>query len=124
MLGVNGIIQTMNFADNGRHLADQEYNICMRQEEGMCSIAYEPCHENAFRISPNTEEGTGGAGDGGDTIGDPGSGDGDPSESRNMEICNDKIVLPCDSDDLILVSATYSTNTFIISEIYVCDLER
>jgi len=24
----------MNFADNGRHLADQDYTICMRQEEG------------------------------------------------------------------------------------------
>jgi hypothetical protein len=31
---VSGIIQTMNFADNGRHLADQDYTICMRQEEG------------------------------------------------------------------------------------------
>lgn len=90
----------MNFADNGRHLADQDYNICMRQEEGMCSIAYEPCHENAFRINPNTEsEGTGG-----DITVDSGSGDGGLGESRNMEICNDKIVLPCDSDDLILVS--------------------
>jgi len=24
----------MNFAVNGRHLADQDYTICMRQEEG------------------------------------------------------------------------------------------
>jgi hypothetical protein len=31
---IAGIIQTMNFADNGRHLADQDYTICMRQEEG------------------------------------------------------------------------------------------
>jgi outer membrane receptor for Fe3+-dicitrate len=31
---VSGIIQTMNFADNGRHLAEQDYTICMRQEEG------------------------------------------------------------------------------------------
>lgn len=36
--GVKGVVQTMNFADNGRHLADQEYTICMRQEEGMCTI--------------------------------------------------------------------------------------
>ena len=45
----------MNFADNGRHLAEQDYNICIRQEKDMCSIAYEPCHDNAFRIAPNTE---------------------------------------------------------------------
>lgn len=96
----------MNFADNGRHLADQDYNICMRQEEGMCSIAYEPCHESAFRINPNTES-EGGGGDT-DAIGEAGSGDGDFGESRNMEICNDKIVLPCDSDDLILVSVICS----------------
>ncbi|PSN34467.1 hypothetical protein C0J52_07567 [Blattella germanica] len=51
--GQHGIIQTMNFAINGRHLADQDYNICMRQEEGMCSIAYEPCDENSFRIGPS-----------------------------------------------------------------------
>jgi hypothetical protein len=24
----------MNFADNGRHLAEQDYAICVRQEEG------------------------------------------------------------------------------------------
>ncbi|KAJ8915019.1 hypothetical protein NQ315_015994, partial [Exocentrus adspersus] len=97
--GGTGIIQTMNFADNGRHLANQDYNICMRQEEGMCSIAYEPCHDNAFRISPNTEDGSSGA----DTEDqDLGSGDGDPSQGRDMEICRDKVVLPCDSDDLIL----------------------
>lgn len=38
--GIKGVVQTMNFADNGRHLADQEYTICMRQEEGMCTIGY------------------------------------------------------------------------------------
>lgn len=48
--GSRGIIQTLNFAENGRRLADQDYNICTRQELGMCSISYEPCHENAFRI--------------------------------------------------------------------------
>lgn len=29
-----GVIQTMNFAENGRHLANQDYTICMRQEQG------------------------------------------------------------------------------------------
>ncbi|ENN71136.1 hypothetical protein YQE_12067, partial [Dendroctonus ponderosae] len=83
--GPDGTIQTMNFADNGRHLANQDYNICIRQEEGMCSIAYEPCHENAFRIAPNSL----------------GSGDEEVDTiSRALKMCNDKIVLPCDSEDL------------------------
>lgn len=82
----------MNFADNGRHLANQDYNICIRQEEGKCSISYEPCHENAFRISPNTDNA--GLDD------DIGSGDG---EGRQMQVCNDRITLPCDSEELIMV---------------------
>ena len=52
-----GTIQTMNFAVNGRHLADQDYTICMRQEEKMCSIAYEPCDENSFKIGPPVSSG-------------------------------------------------------------------
>jgi hypothetical protein len=28
-----GVVQTMNFGDNGRHLADQDYNICIKQGE-------------------------------------------------------------------------------------------
>lgn len=31
--GLTGTVQTMNFAINGRHLADQDYVICMRQEQ-------------------------------------------------------------------------------------------
>ncbi|KAJ6649030.1 hypothetical protein Bhyg_04262, partial [Pseudolycoriella hygida] len=46
----SGIIQTFNFAENGRHLANQNYRSCIRQETGMCSIAYEPCTEQSFRI--------------------------------------------------------------------------
>lgn len=66
-----GIIRTMNFADNGRRLADQEYTICTRQEAGMCSIVYEPCDENSFRIGQGIQnqttnifddEGSGGGG--------------------------------------------------------------
>lgn len=86
----------MNFGDNGRHLADQDYSICMRQEVGMCSIAYEPCHENAFRISPNNDNGL-----------DPeelGSGNAiDAIQGRENEICGDKIIIPCESDDFIMV---------------------
>lgn len=42
--------QTFNFAENGRHLSNQNYRACIRQETGMCSIAYEPCNEQSFRI--------------------------------------------------------------------------
>ncbi|XP_037925274.1 uncharacterized protein LOC119660700 isoform X2 [Hermetia illucens] len=48
--GLQGIIQTFNFADNGRHLANQNYKACIRQERDMCSITYEPCDEESFRI--------------------------------------------------------------------------
>ncbi|XP_066139864.1 uncharacterized protein [Euwallacea fornicatus] len=95
--GSSGVVQTFNFADNGRHLADQDYNICIRQEEGFCSIAYEPCYENAFRIAPNNIGGVD------FNVAEEGSGDDDlDAVSRNIGLCNDKIVLPCDSDDLLM----------------------
>lgn len=31
--GLTGTVQTMNFAINGRHLANQDYVICIRQEQ-------------------------------------------------------------------------------------------
>uniref|UniRef100_A0A0K8VDH5 CUB domain-containing protein n=1 Tax=Bactrocera latifrons TaxID=174628 RepID=A0A0K8VDH5_BACLA len=52
--GTEGIIQTFNFAENGRHLANQNYRICMRQEQYMCSIMYQPCDEQSFRIGPGS----------------------------------------------------------------------
>lgn len=45
--------QTFNFAENGRHLSNQKYKSCIRQESKMCSITYEPCNEYSFRIGPN-----------------------------------------------------------------------
>ncbi|KAL5279938.1 hypothetical protein ACFFRR_004140 [Megaselia abdita] len=48
--GMEGVVQTFNFADNGRHLANQNYRICIRQETGMCSIVYQPCDERSFAI--------------------------------------------------------------------------
>lgn len=47
------IFKTFNFAENGRHLSNQKYKACIRQEAKMCSIAYEPCNEHSFRIGPN-----------------------------------------------------------------------
>ncbi|EDW29196.1 GL18542 [Drosophila persimilis] len=48
--GIEGVMQTFNFAENGRHLANQNYRICVRQETDMCSIIYQPCDEQSFRI--------------------------------------------------------------------------
>lgn len=123
----------MNYAENGRHLANQDYNICIRKEEGMCSIAYEPCDENSFKIGnvkPHVQyfnndqnlnnmiindSGEGGAGqETGETqqsqdesLNDVGSGadatdDNDP-QPRISEICTNRIILPCDNDDFLLV---------------------
>lgn len=47
-----GIVSTFNFAENGRHLANQNYNTCFQQMSDMCSIAYEPCSDQSFRIGP------------------------------------------------------------------------
>ncbi|XP_065219957.1 uncharacterized protein LOC135845378 isoform X2 [Planococcus citri] len=91
----SGIIQTMNYAINGRHLADQDYIICMRQAQGMCSIAYEPCDENSFKIGPPVSENDIGSGDG--ELGAPGG-------SQNLNLfkeCSDRVLMPCDSEEFI-----------------------
>lgn len=95
--GGRGVVQTMNFAENGRHLADQDYMICIRQEEDMCSIVYEPCDENSFRIGANNDES--------DMMNvvDDGSGDGGVDARDIMEMCVDRISIPCASDDLLMV---------------------
>lgn len=49
------LFQTFNFAENGRHLSNQRYKSCVRQEKGMCSISYEPCNQNSFRIGPTRQ---------------------------------------------------------------------
>lgn len=60
----------------------------------MCSIVYEPCDENSFKIGPpiggqNTDEGSGyGA-----------------MEDWTDE-CSDKVLMPCDSEEFITVQYT------------------
>lgn len=67
--GINGIIQTFNFATNGRHLANHNYKSCVRQETGMCSIGYEPCDDQSFRIGQNPTTGSQGQGGNGGLFG-------------------------------------------------------
>lgn len=83
----------MNFAENGRHLADQDYTICVRQEEGFCSIVYEPCDENSFKIGPPRP---------GQDV-SQGSGYGAIEVSDSDDECSDKILMPCDSEEFITV---------------------
>ncbi|XP_018323875.1 uncharacterized protein LOC108736080 [Agrilus planipennis] len=96
--GLNGIVKTMNFAENGRHLANQNYNICLRQEKGTCSVVYEPCHKNSFKIGPG-QNNTSGVN--GDAFSDVGSGDG-AIATREDDSCNDRVVVPCPFEDLIM----------------------
>nr|XP_022909060.1 uncharacterized protein LOC111420314 [Onthophagus taurus] len=116
--GLTGTIQTMNFAENGRHLANQDYNICIRQEKRMCSIIYEPCDENSFRISSNNRQGSIAQmevtqnnqlfGNQNQSINvnndeiEGSGGDFDVGEARNMDLCVDKIIMPCGSDDFLM----------------------
>eukprot|EP00095_Tigriopus_kingsejongensis_P012199 maker-scaffold1149_size94623-snap-gene-0.17 protein:Tk12199 transcript:maker-scaffold1149_size94623-snap-gene-0.17-mRNA-1 annotation:"hypothetical protein EAG_02482" len=51
--GIAGRFSTFNFIPtNDNHLANQEYSICIRQEEGMCCIEYQACSDdNSFSIN-------------------------------------------------------------------------
>ncbi|KAL1465046.1 hypothetical protein WDU94_004641 [Cyamophila willieti] len=90
----SGIIQTWNFAINGRHLSNQDYVICMRQNEEMCSIAYEPCDENSFKIGPPGNM---------MILGDDaaGSGDGPVVQLDDTRECSDRIMMPCDFEEFL-----------------------
>ncbi|XP_035777674.1 uncharacterized protein LOC118458859 [Anopheles albimanus] len=80
--GTEGLIQTFNFAENGRYLANHNYRACIRQEKNMCSVAYEPCDDQSFRIGipnrlndePAGAGGAGGAGGASPVGGVPGTG--------------------------------------------------
>ena len=45
--GVTGTLQSYNFA-GGRHLANQDYSICIREEAGYCNIEYTA---DTFKVS-------------------------------------------------------------------------
>lgn len=69
------------------------------QESGMCSIVYEPCDENSFKIGPPSS--------GQILSDDTGSGFGATIEEGRADECSDKIVMPCDSEEFITVSVVY-----------------
>merc|ERR1712018_361885 len=48
--GIAGRIETFNFQEpttsSQQHLTDQNYNICIRQEEGYCCVRYTLCEDD------------------------------------------------------------------------------
>ena len=49
-LGTSGTIKSYNY-DGGYHLANQQYNNCIRTEAGYCSISYAAVSDTTFQIS-------------------------------------------------------------------------
>lgn len=60
----------------------------------MCSIVYEPCDENSFKIGPPSSMQV--------LHDDEGSGFG--SVSSRADDCDDRIVMPCDSEEFLTVN--------------------
>jgi len=49
--GTDGQLTSFNFAANTGHLAEQDYNICVRREAGFCCVRYGLCNEdNSFSL--------------------------------------------------------------------------
>ena len=50
--GLTGRFQTFNFQDTAtQHLANQNYDICIRQEDGYCCVQYSPCADpNSYTL--------------------------------------------------------------------------
>lgn len=49
----SGVVKTFNF-DTGTHLADQNQNICVRRERGICKICWSPTAAGDFAVSGPT----------------------------------------------------------------------
>ncbi|XP_012273846.1 uncharacterized protein LOC105696178 [Orussus abietinus] len=93
-----GTIRTLNYLPNGRYLAGQDHLICVRQEQGMCSISYAPCTPNSFRIGPSRNMGSSGS----DSMEVEGSGTGPMESGQNSgSRCRDRVLIPCDFEEFI-----------------------
>lgn len=93
-----GTLKTLNFLPNGRYLANQDYLLCIRQERGMCSVAYTPCSNDSFRIGPtrfNVNQST-------EVTMLEGSGT-NPDETAPVKRCDDRVLIPCDFEEFITV---------------------
>ena len=45
LTGTEGRLMTFNFASSTGHLAEQKYNVCLRQEKGFCCVKYQVCDD-------------------------------------------------------------------------------
>lgn len=101
----SGTLRTLNYLQNGRYLAEQDHLLCVRQERGMCSIAYTPCSPDSFRIGPprinNFSTNMGGLED--QAVNGEGSGTG-PILYGTASRCRDRVLIPCDFEEFITVS--------------------
>lgn len=102
----NGTLKTLNYLANGRYLANHDYLICIRQEYGMCSVAYTTCSDDSFRIGKlpqgNNSNLINADGD------DDGSGIGEEINSEVMiRRCRDRVLIPCDFEEFITVRYTF-----------------
>jgi len=52
--GIDGRFTTFNWGGT-QHLRNQNYRVCIRQEEGYCCIIYMQCSTAAFRINSSTQ---------------------------------------------------------------------
>ncbi|VVC25082.1 CUB domain [Cinara cedri] len=94
--GINGTIQTMNYGINGRHLADQSYFICIKQEKNMCSIVYQPCNKISFKIETPLLSA--------DTELEEGSGESDNlAYTDSYANCKDRVSINCKTDGFLTV---------------------
>ena len=48
--GTTGILYSFNYADS-LHLTNQQYEVCVRTEEGYCSISYSSLSSTSFQVS-------------------------------------------------------------------------
>ncbi|XP_014205988.1 uncharacterized protein LOC106637636 [Copidosoma floridanum] len=104
----NGTLRTLNYLPgNGRYLANHDYLICMRQEYGMCSVAYSPCSSDSFRIGGPRGTGyndTSALLSAGDESQEDDEGSGVGSERLSMvgvDRCKDRVLIPCDFEEFI-----------------------
>ncbi|XP_008216930.1 uncharacterized protein LOC100120444 [Nasonia vitripennis] len=97
----NGTLKTLNYLPNGRYLANHDYLICIRQEYGMCSVAYAPCTEDSFRIGgPNARIRNITTVQSPDEV-DDGSGSAPESSGLSLTRCKDRVLIPCDFEEFI-----------------------
>lgn len=107
--GASGVIQSFNFA-GGMHLASHQYNVCIRSEQGRCSIKYSAVSDQ-LQLSGATSPAAGLSGDACSldyiTISGGGATAGADSSSYDR-FCGMKLTLPPSSTTSVTVFTNVS----------------